>query len=218
MTLSGINAISTKTQCIINSKVAMKRISFFGTIALCTGSVLFIGCSPEKQEDSAELAQDKNLENFGTRDGEKDADFVVTTVEGSYAGIKFAQLALNKSSNTDLKGIAERIEKDNSRILNDLKDLSYKKGIAIPVEESKNTKKDIQDLQKEEQQEFNEDWLELLTDQHKRVIKNFESTGEKTQDTELKSWINSTLPALRSRLDSLTACQDKLRQTDTALN
>jgi len=187
----------------------MIRIWLFRTFCCFLASSV-VACTGGKK-DSAGLAQAKNEENFGTRDGEKDADFVVTSVEASYAEIKMAQLAMTKSPDMMLKDIAMQLEKDNSRVLNELKDLSYKKGIAIPVEESEHAKIDIRNLQKEDQQEFRKDWLKKIKDQHESTIRNFESTLKKTTDRELKSWIHETLPDLRSHLDSLTEYGDTLK-------
>ena len=185
----------------------MKRVLLLG---VCAIPLFFIACSSDK-EDSAEQAQERNVENFGTRDDEKDADFIVAAVESSYAEIKFAQLALNKSKDENLKDIATQIEDDNSKILNELKDLSYKKGIAIPVEESENTKVDIQNFHKEPSDEFNRNWAKTMMDQQKKSLNYYESIQEKTGDSELKSWINETIPDIRYHLDSLTAYLEKLQ-------
>jgi len=187
----------------------MKRVTFFKTFAFFL-FLAFASCSPSEKEDSAEVAQTKNEQNFGTRDGEKEADFVVRAVEDHYAEIKLAQLAINKSSDTNLKEIARILEEDNSKVLNELKDLSYEKGIAIPVEESENIKNEIQDLQKKTQGDFNKDWLKKIRNQHEATMKNFESLREKTQDAELKSWITGTLHHLHS-LDSMLAYNENLK-------
>ena len=189
----------------------MKRISFFGILALFLVS-LMTGCNTaKKEEDSGEIAEEKNEENFGTRDGEKDADFVVKAVEGNYAEIKLAQLGMNKSTDTGLKDIAMMLEKDHTKVLNELKDFAYKKGIAIPTEENKDAKDDLVDLEKKDLAEFNKDWLSMLTDKHENTIKNFETIQEKTEDTELKSWAIATLPTLRTHLDKLKTYKDVLK-------
>src|SRR6478609_9072187 len=86
-------------------------------------SLLFAACHPENKEDSVALAQEQNIENFGTRDDEKDAEFVVTTMERSYAEIKLARLAINQSLDENVKNMAIQIDEGNSNMLNELKDL-----------------------------------------------------------------------------------------------
>jgi putative membrane protein len=181
----------------------MKPRSFLTACAFAP-CLFLIACGPTEKEDSVEIAQDKNIENFGTRDGEMDANFVVTIVEESYAEIKLAQLAMSKSTNPELKNIANTVENDYSKVLNELKDFSYKKGIAIPVEESTSIKNDIQKLQKEDRNEFDRQWIKTTKNQHESMIKKFELTLKKTQDEELKSWIINALPDLRSHLDRLS--------------
>lgn len=188
----------------------MRRISLSKTFVFLP-FLLCVACMPAEKEDSAEIAQSKNEENFGTLDEEKEADFVVKAVEDRYAEIKLAQLAIAKSSDASLKEIASILEKDNSKVLDELKDLSYKKGIAIPVGESESFKNEIQDLQQKDQNDFNKDWLKKITDQQESAIKNFESMQKKTQDVELKLWIDGTLPNLHGHLNSLIAYQDKFK-------
>ena len=50
-----------------------------------------------------------------------------------------------------------------------------------------------------------------MVDKHENTIELFEDKLEKTEDPELKSWISQSLPGLRSHLDQLRACHEKLK-------
>ena len=161
------------------------------------------------QNDSAQLAHIRNEENFGTRDSENDAEFVVRSVQNSYASVKFARLAKIRSTDRNLKSIAAKMEEDNAENLDELRHIAFKKGIAIPVQESRDAKDDMRDLSEGMEADFNQDWVKLLIQQYKKSIHEFESVAEKTTDTELKVWINQSLPEFKRDLDQLQSYSSK---------
>ncbi|HZX73930.1 MAG TPA: DUF4142 domain-containing protein [Cyclobacteriaceae bacterium] len=184
----------------------MKNPSIASIIILvCFYGLFFLQACSKEHQDSAQVAQEMNVKNLGTTDDEKNAQFIVKAVEGDFASIKLAQLALSQSSDPEVKRLAEILERDHIKALNELRDFAYKKGIAIPAEESSDAKTKISDLEKGAPGEFNKAWVEEFIDDHEHTIKLFESAWDETNDVELKSWINHKIPGLRTRLDELTA-------------
>ena len=165
--------------------------------------VLMIAACDPKKEDSAEVAEDQNDEKFEDKDLEKDADFVVNTVASNYAEIKLAQLAKDKATDAKVKEMAGMLEKDHSRIVDELKAYANKHGISVPLEESTDAQKDYSKLADETGGDFDKKWCETLEDKHEKSIDNFESRLDKTEDPELKDWITATLPGLRTHLEML---------------
>lgn len=182
----------------------MKPITNFTAMAAVLLFAFISACQPSnKQEDSAEVAEEANDSTFSDRDDEKDADFVVNAIAGNYAEIKLAQLALNKSSDAKVKELATKIEADHTKILNELKEYANKRGITVPMEETNDANDDITDLSKKDAKDFDEKWCEALEDKHQKTINSFESRVDKTEDVELKNWIASTLPDLKSHLEMI---------------
>ena len=159
-------------------------------------------CTPKK-EDSGEIAEEQNDKKFEDKDLEKDADFVVSTVESNYAEIKLAQLAKEKATDNKVKDMANMLEKDHTRILNELKAYANKHGISVPLEESSDAEKDYSNLAEKNGGDFDKKWVDELEDKHEKSINNFESRLDKTEDPELKDWITATLPGLRTHLEML---------------
>jgi putative membrane protein len=173
---------------------------------------LFISCEPKKQEeDSAEIAKESNDAALEDRDEEKDADFVVNTIAASYCEVKLAQLAKNRSKDAGVKEIANMLETDHNKVINQLKGYAAKNGISVPLEETEEQKKDINDLASErDPNKFDEKWVEMLEDNHEKTIDKFEKRLNKTEDLELKNWITETLPSLKSHLDMLKKRDDAI--------
>lgn len=171
--------------------------------------VACLGCDQRKTESSS-IAETENDKNFETREGKKDAEFVVETIADNYAEIRFAQLAINKSDDPELREIASLMEKDHAKVLNKLKGVANKKGITIPLEETEGDREKLDDLANKTRNDFDEKWCKDQTKRNERTIQSFEAMWEKTKDPDLKEWINATLPDLRNHVVKLKSHQEKL--------
>src|SRR5688572_3975347 len=153
----------------------MKSITF-KTLTAMMLVLLFTACGSKKQEDSAEIAKETNDAALDDRDDEKDADFIVNTIAANYCEVKLAQLALKRSQDASVKELATMLEADHSQIITDLKGYAAKNGITIPLEETDEQKKDINDLAAEsDANKFDEKWCDMLEDKHEKTINKFES-------------------------------------------
>lgn len=178
-------------------------------LAATLGLLAFAACNNRTRE-SSEVAKEENRDNFESREEKQEADFVVEAVARSYANIRFAQLAMNKSANSDIREVAAMIEKDEAAELRKFTGLANKKGIAIPLEENKDARDKLNELANQEKTEFNEKWCRNLAKRNEREIQSFESMWEKTSDNDLKELINASLPEMRNHLVKLRSCQEKL--------
>jgi len=192
---------------MIGRETHMVKLSLAGISALCF-SALISGCHPG--ENSERIAKKENDKNFDTRSSEKEADFVVETITSNYANVKFAELAIERSNNKSVKDVAAVIVKDHEQLIKELKGFANMRGIAIPLEENKNARKKLDDLQGTDNKTFDEKWCRELTNRHEETIQSLEDMWKKTTDEELKKWINSALPGLRNNLVKLNACHEKL--------
>jgi putative membrane protein len=123
-----------------------------------------------------------------------------------------AQLAEQKAASKDIKDLGQMLEKDHSAVLTELKDYASKKNIEVPAEETQEAKDAYNDFTKKSGKEFDKDWCDLMEKKHKDGIKKFEDIANSTTaDSELKSLANNTLPKLRTHLDHVMQCKNKLK-------
>ena len=168
----------------------------------------FVSCNSSKDESKAQ-AEDANEQKFD-KAAEKDAQFVVDQVAGNYAEVKMAQLAQQKSTNTEIKSIAAMLESDHTAVLNDLKSFATKKNISVPAEESQDAKDKIQTLNDTQPAAFDKKWCDELMAKHEKGIKTYEDASTSLEDPELKSWAANLVPKLKMHHEKLEACQKKL--------
>ena len=166
-------------------------------------------------DDSKEQAEEANDEKFDDNNKEEDAEFVSNTVAANYGEIKFAKLAVDKSSNPEVKKIANMLVMDHTKTLGELKTLAQNKAISIPVEEDDSMRKKTENFSDEAGKDFDKKWCKEMVDAHEDLINKFEKRADDTKDADLKSWINKTLPALKSHLQQLQACHDKLKDSNS---
>jgi putative membrane protein len=179
------------------------------TATFIVGLIALVACNSRNKE-SFEIAREDNRDNFETRDEKQEADFVVEAVAQNYANIRFAQLAMNKSVDADIREVASMIEQDQANELKKLKGFANQKGISIPLEENSDARHKLNELANQQTRQFNEKWCHDLAKKNESEIQSFESMWEKTTDKDLKELINAALPDMRNHLVRLRSCQEKL--------
>jgi putative membrane protein len=197
--------------------IYMKRI--FRILTLVS-LVSMLACNEAKRdntenEDSKEVAEEANDEKFEDNDAENDADFVANVVAANYGEIKFAGLANQTSSDPELKTIATMLVTEHTKTLNELKTLAQAKNITVPVEEDDEAKRKTERFSDESGKDFNKKWCKELIDRHEESINKFEKRLDKTEDADLKAFINKTLPHLRMHLEKLNAHHEKIKDSNT---
>lgn len=142
---------------------------------------------------------------------EKDAQFLSEVAASNMAEIKMSQLAQQKGTNQELKDIAKMLETDHSAVLSDVKNFASQNSVTLPAEEKDDAKSTHNTLNEKTGKEFDKDWCGHMIEMHKKSIGKFESAQNDLTNTGLKSWVGNTLPKLRTHLDKLEQCSNKLK-------
>ena len=164
-------------------------------------SVLLLSCSTGN-DSSKEAAEDENSEKFSTKNGEKDAQFLVNAVDNSFTMISLAKLAEERGSKETVARALEIVQ-EQRKIMSTLEDYASKEVISIPEsgpEKISSVQKNLYD----EHKEFDKKWCEEITARNKIMLNAFEEYSEKTEG-DLKNIITQVLPTLRSQQDKLQA-------------
>jgi putative membrane protein len=198
-------------------KVTWKVIA----IALLTANSFVVGCDGDSDADGEDIsdttattrneAEDKNDSAMSNKTAEKEAQFIVDVVASNYGEVKLARLGKQKASNNELREVAGILEQDHSAVLSDLKSLASKKGITVPTEENGDSKDKLKELTDEKASTFDKEWCETLMDNHKTSITKFENAANDVSDADIKSFVTSVLPKLRTHHDRLMECHKKLK-------
>ena len=143
---------------------------------------------------------------------EDDQKFVKEVIGANLGEIKMAQLATSKATNKEVKDLGQMLEKDHNAVLSELKSFAAKHNIDAPTEEPQDAKDKYTEFSKKSGKEFDKDWCDLMEKKHKDGIAKFEGlANDADSDAELKSFVNKTLPTLRTHLDHVMQCKNKLK-------
>lgn len=191
----------------------MKKHVSKWSIALMLAGSLIVACQDEsKPEESKEVAKEQNEKKFDADSSQEKSAFAVEAASGNLAEIKLAQLAIQKSSNKEIKDIATMLEADHTAALGDLKSIASVKGITLPTDEPDKTKELITDLSDDKPADFDKNWVKALMDKHEKTISDYEKALNDLKDEDLKAWITKVLPSIRSHHDKLMAINSKLKK------
>ena len=171
-----------------------------------------MACSDaSKTEDSKVVSEEHNEAKFENTKIEPDAQFLVDAAEINLEEIKLSNLALDRSTNDDVKGLAKMISDSHTSSMNDLVGLASKKTISIPTTATNDAEKAYEKLMNKTGNDFDKEYCEMMVKGHKDAISIFSTASTESVDMDIKNWAISTLPNLRAHSDQAINCQSKLK-------
>lgn len=189
----------------------MKKLNL---IAIFSALFLVYSCdnNPNRQ-DSAEIAEERNEERLADRDElQDDSDFVVEAASGSMMEVELGQLAAQKASSQEVKNFAQKMVNDHSKANERLRQIAQQKNIALPEGLADEHKKHVDDLREKSGHEFDKDYMDLMVEDHEEDVEKFEEASEDLNDSDLRSWVNETLPTLRQHKEEAKQIHERLKE------
>lgn len=145
---------------------------------------------------------------------EGDISFMKHAAIDGVAEVKLGQLALDKSSNADVKKLAQRMVDDHTRANDDLQTLAQGKQVTLP---SPPTDADptTSALKDEDGAKFDQVWTDMLVKNHQKAVELFTAEKRQAQDPDVRNFAEKTLPVLNTHLEMARALQDQLALSDS---
>ncbi|WP_343560831.1 DUF4142 domain-containing protein [Sphingobacterium sp.] len=200
----------------------MKRI--FLTLAIACSVVALQSCGGDAKQDSKETADsaneakapehmdDDSLATTPLAVSEDDAKFVTEAANGGMAEVELGKLAQEKAQHADVKAFGEMMVKDHSKANDELTTLAQAKNITVPATLGTDQQKVKDELAKKTGREFDKAYIAEMVEDHEKDVKLFEDASKNLKDTELKAFVDKTLPTLRTHLEHSKKVKDKLDQ------
>jgi putative membrane protein len=163
-------------------------------------AVAFNACHQSKE--SKEIAEEKNKEKFENLADEKDAQFVLETVNALHTLIALTDVAVEKDSKS-AAATAKKVKPELQTLLGEVESYATAHVISIPEEATENATKKVRKLLDEKPSEFDSRWSKEIRDKNKDLIREMEAYGSITKDMNIKTWLNSALPHARTIQDNL---------------
>ena len=152
-----------------------------------------------------------------------DRDFVIRAAQGGFAEVGLSRLALERSTDNQVRQFARQMIKDHTDANRRLAQLAKAKGFSLPTDMDAEHKAIMAQLEKLTASSFDEAYMRVMEIDHQRTIDLFQSEARRGQNSDLKAFASNTLPTLREHLQMVRSMrgdneqqnQNSPRQTES---
>jgi len=132
-----------------------------------------------------------------------DKAFVKKALEGNMAEIQMGQLALEKSSDDQVKQFAQRMVDDHGKMLDQLKPAAQAMGVKVPDGPSKGAMKNMDKMKGLSGDAFDQAYIKDMVKDHKKDSSEFKQEAQSTQNPQLKQLVTEASQTIDSHLQQI---------------
>jgi len=193
----------------------MKR-NFVLAIAFATASLYACNNGTDKTPDAVEAAKDTNDKKDDANTmavTEDDSKFLVFAADAGMTEVQAAETAKSMAISDKAKGFADEMIKDHTAAAEQVKELAATKNVTLPTAISDDHRKDIDDLSKKKGSDFEKAYINMMVDDHQKVVDKFKDASDKCKDPDIKALASKLLPTLQAHLDHAKMLKDGLKKS-----
>ena len=138
-------------------------------------------------------------------------EFAAKAIDCNRCEIDFAQQAVKKASSPDVREYAQELVNDHEKMGKDLKAWASDKKIGVVTGASKEHKEKVAELTKLTGKDYDQKFIEMMVEDHKKVLKMFESCGKDSKDASIQTLCEKSIPVVKKHLEQAEALQKKLK-------
>lgn len=128
-----------------------------------------------------------------------DSSFVKHAAADGMVEVAMGRMALDKSSDSQVKQLAQRIVDDHTKANDQLKTIAQDKNIKLPDGPAPDARKSADAMRKMDGAAFDKAWARHMVTDHKKAIAMF-TQASKGSDADVSGFAAQNLPALRTHL------------------
>lgn len=188
----------------------MKKMIFNSLLLVAALSVA--SCGNNNETDSKEIAEEQNEVKHDDTNLEKDSEFAVNAADAGMLEVELGRLAATNGANTQVKAFAEGMVTDHSQANEELKSLAAGKNITLPATLSEDKQKKVTDMAAKKGADFDKAYMDMMVDDHEKVVDMFKKEADKGNDMEVKGWAAGKVPTLEHHLEMAKSTRDALKK------
>lgn len=163
--------------------------------------------SVDRAENANEQMEDNNA-NVVDNDA---SEFAVKAADGGMLEVELGKLAAERGTRQEVKDFGSMMVKDHSALNEKLKAIAANKNIVLPATLSSESQKHMDDLAKKNGNDFDKAYIDLMHDDHKDDVKDFEDAVNDVKDADINDFAREALPTLRSHLERCEVIKDMIK-------
>jgi putative membrane protein len=129
-----------------------------------------------------------------------DVYWLRSSIQGDVFEIRGGQLALQKSSNTAVRTLGQRLITDHTKSLQDALDLAKKYGISVKTEPTQTQQWQLEELSELSGAAFNHDYAQLEVADHQQDIEDAQSEVQMGCNKDIREDAANEIPTLQQHL------------------
>jgi putative membrane protein len=130
----------------------------------------------------------------------QDKGFVRHAAVGGMAEVELGKMAQQKAQSQEVKQFGQTMAQDHETANSQLTAVATGKGVDMPQQLDREHRKLHDKLAKLDGSQFDREYMRAMVKDHKQDVKDFEKEAKSGQDSEIKSFAQSTLPTLQRHL------------------
>lgn len=134
-----------------------------------------------------------------------DTGFVMKAANGGMMEVQLGNYAQQNAASQRVKDFGSMMVRDHSKANDELKSIVSNKGVTLPTTVMGEEMEDMNKLMKKTGKDFDKAYMDMMVEDHKKDINEFEKAANNVMDADVKAWASKTLPVLRMHLDSAQA-------------
>jgi putative membrane protein len=159
--------------------------------------------SPGMQQQQQQQQQEMGGMNNPAAGPDMDKAFVKKALEGSMGEVELGKLALQKSSDDEVKQFAQRMVDDHGKIVDQLKPVAEQLGVKAPDGPSKGTVKKMDKMKALSGDAFDQAYIKDMVKDHKSDDSEFKQEAQSTQSPQLKQIVMQFDQIIESHLQQI---------------
>jgi putative membrane protein len=142
---------------------------------------------------------------------ESDVDFATKAAVGGMAEVQFGNLAIQKTTNTQIKDFANMMVKDHGKANDELMAIATTKNITLPTMLDDEHQKKMSELSGRSGNDFDKTYVDAMVDGHKKTLKLMQDEAKDGKDADLRAFAAKTAPIVQSHLNMITKIHDGMK-------
>jgi len=139
----------------------------------------------------------------------KDCNFIQAAAQGGMTEVKLGALASTSGTRDDVKAFGQRMVKEHGGINDELKALAAQKGVTLPVSLDAEHQEMVDKMTALSGSDFDNAYISGMVKDHKTDAKAFKAESSATKDTDIKGFVDKTIPVVQQHLKLITAMKNQ---------
>jgi putative membrane protein len=134
-----------------------------------------------------------------------DTDFILAAAQGGMTEVKLGEVAARQGTRDDVKAFGQLMVKDHTAINDNLKALAAQKSVALPDGLDAKHQGMVDKMTALTGSEFDDAYIAGMIKGHKLDAKAFKAESASTQDANVKSFVDKSIPTVEEHLQRIKA-------------